>query len=123
MKILIYLAMFVISSCGATVSNSNSSDRDKYSNEKLEGGKESFRLAQSIIKNKCSECHDFHILSETQMVDQGLLIPGSSSESKLFFRLRDSNTSSSEPANMPIGGRLDPEELVAIAEWIEDLEI
>ena len=89
-----------------------------------------FEAVQSLLSSKCLSCHgsasangDFQSLSEQDFVDAGFVVPGSPTDSSLYYRLKGASGGASGAANMPKNAlTITTDELDAMAAWINGLE-
>jgi hypothetical protein len=80
-------------------------------------GTPAFIAASEVFDNKCSQCHDYHTLSEAELITLGLVMAGDPEGSEIYYR----NTGSlgvNGPKNMPFVGSLTAGELMLIYDWI-----
>lgn len=98
--------------------NSSSQDDELYS--VLPEASGPFAEVQQILASECSDCHNFHTLSEETLVSSGYLMAGDPENSSLFYRLSNSSGSNG-PKNMPPSGALIENDLLIIFDWIESL--
>lgn len=94
--------------------NSNSMDDLIYG--AADGGP-GFGAARFIIYQNCANCHNYHKLSQTQMVEQGLVTMGDLASSPIYHRLKGT-VAGSGPKNMPPNGALTPADIKDIENWI-----
>ncbi len=80
-------------------------------------GSLAFLQASEVFNNKCSQCHDYHTLTEQDFINLSLAIPGDPEGSVVYYR----NTGSLGPGglkNMPSVGSITAGELIIIYDWI-----
>jgi mono/diheme cytochrome c family protein len=103
------LFCLILSACLQT-ENSSSLDADMVGNEEY----------VKILVNNCGSCHGEVLLTDEALVDIGWVIPGDPENSKIYYRLWDSEGLGG-PKNMPPSGSLLPSDVQAIRSWIENL--
>jgi uncharacterized membrane protein len=79
-----------------------------------------FAQAKEVFRVNCTPCHSYQGLSEAQLIDTGLIIPGNAENSQLYYRLRNS-AGSNGPKNMPTWGSLTTSDIQLIRDWIDSL--
>lgn len=80
-------------------------------------GSPEFLAASEVFLNKCSGCHDYHTLSETEFVSLGLAIPGDPENSEVYYRIIGSSGPNGTK-NMPSVGSISAPEVAIISNWI-----
>ena len=101
MKKILILSLFVLLGCQDT--NSNSYDKDKYS--ELGDGSAEFNAALSVLKTRCISCH-YHGAWATyntsdKWVSNGLVVAKKADKSPVIYKIINFGGGSS---NMPVGG-------------------
>lgn len=118
-QILFFSVLIGLSGCLQT-ENSSSLDADNYSD--IEGSP-AFAAARGILSQNCGgSCHNFHTLTETELSTLGLIVPGDSTGSKIYYRIKDSDGSGG-PKNMPPAGVLSNTDMGTLADWIDNLTL
>lgn len=85
-----------------------------------------FLAAKEIIDRKCLGCHsnanngDFRNLTESKVVQMGLITAKDPQNSKLYYRLQNSTGGPLGDAkrDMPLGDSITPSEVQTISDWI-----
>ena len=95
---------------GCQTNNSDAQDADTYSNI---GGSVGFAASRAIFASACANCHDYHTKTEDQLKSDGVLVGGSPTSSKLYYRLQGA-----PGGNMPQGGSISADDVKTISDWI-----
>lgn len=74
--------------------------------------------ARAVIATHCAQCHDYHTLSNSDLVGQGLVVAGDPENSQLYYRILGSDGSRG-PKNMPQGGSMSQGDRDTIKAWIQ----
>ncbi len=117
MRYFLLAALLSVTGCLLQTENSNSGDA-ALANASLE-----FAVVQEIFLSKCTSCHrhDFHTMSEAELVATGQVVAGDIDNSKIYYRCIGSS-SPLGPKNMPtVGAPLTSTELEAMEDWINSL--
>ncbi|MFP5386436.1 MAG: hypothetical protein ACLGHN_10180 [Bacteriovoracia bacterium] len=120
MKILlIVLLLFYI---GCQDYNSNSFDRDLYSETELVGGPD-FVGSYNILQKHCMGCHTHsqwsEYTNEQDWINRGLVVSGDAASSELIQRIWNSGAAS---ADMPLGGGpLSASEYQSLVNWVSGI--
>jgi hypothetical protein len=119
---LVFLAVaLVFSSCGK-IENSSSIDGSLYGNY-TDTGSPNFLATKQAMSGSCYVCHGaWKTYSEQDFITSGLIVPGSASTSKLYFR-NSLASSGSGPKNMPLSGYppISTGDLAIMEQWINAL--
>lgn len=113
--------VLVFSSCGK-IENSSSVDDSLYGNY-VDTGSPNFIATKQAMGTSCYVCHGaWKKYSEQDFINTGLIVPGSATLSKLYYR----NTfaaSGSGPKNMPQSGYppISTGDLAIMEQWINAL--
>ncbi len=113
--VLLALLILVSSSCMQT-ENSNSTDDDKFGGS---GGSAEFIDAKDVFSSACSNCHDFHTMTEAELKATGRFVAGDPNSSPIYYRLTGS-TGGIGPKNMPTSGAISSGDRNAIKVWIQN---
>lgn len=120
MKKILILSLLIL--CGCQDTNSNSYDKEKYS--EIGDGDPAFKEAFSVLQTRCITCH-YHSSWSTyntseKWVASGLAIAGNTSASPIIYKIYNFGGGSS---NMPIGGStgIPGSEYQALLDWVEGL--
>lgn len=109
MRLVFILAILSFSTACMQTENSNSQDPSVWG----AGG------ARAIIAANCAQCHaDYHVLSNAELVAQGLVVAADPENSKLYYRIVGSDGALG-PKNMPQGGSMSQGDRDAIKAWIQ----
>lgn len=76
---------------------------------------------KQVLSQTCSQCHNYHQLSEAELVQQGLVIRGDSFRSPLYYRINGS-LGAYGPKNMPPTGAVSDSDITDFAAWIDNLQ-
>ncbi len=82
-------------------------------------GSELFKAANSVLKNKCAQCHQGYAEDEASLLEQGVVVPGFPESSTLFTALIGSTGVGRH--DMPLNGSMTSTEIDTIAEWITNM--
>ena len=120
MKKILFLSLLVIWGCQDT--NSNSYDKDKYSEVVISDP--TFKAAFEVLKTRCISCH-YHqgwatYTESDQWEKNGLVIFGNAEKSSIIYKTINSK---SAQANMPEGSPtgIPGDEYLKILDWVERL--
>lgn len=109
-------ALFVGALGACQTENSSSLDESTYGS--AEGA---FGAAKTVMGLSCGgSCHQFHTLTEAQLIAQGLIVAGDAEGSAIYYRIAGS-AGPSGPKNMPPGGALSQGDLDKIKTWIDGI--
>ena len=114
------ICLFLICNSVACLQTENSSSED--AGTYTPGETEEFKAAKVVFQQYCTSCHQhsYQSFSEQDFVDQGLVVPGDSDNSELYFRLIGSS-SPRGPKDMPQDGPLYQNDMAIIKTWIDNL--
>lgn len=120
MKKILILCLLVFTGCQDT--NSNSYDKDKYS--EVGDGDPAFKAAFTVLQNRCISCHDHSAWSKytssEKWIASGLIVAKNTSASPIIYKIYNFGGGSS---NMPLGGStgIPGSEYQALLDWVEGL--
>ena len=85
------------------------------------GGSPEFVAAKIIFSQSCGgSCHQFHTMSEAQLISTGRVFAGNAENSPIYYRIVGSSGALG-PKNMPSGSGLSAGERAQIKYWIDGL--
>lgn len=120
MKKILILSLLIFWGCQDT--NSNSYDKDKYS--ETGDGDPAFKAAYSVLQTRCISCHDHGSWSKyntsEKWIASGLVVAGDTTNSPVIYKIHNFGGPSS---NMPLGGStgIPGSEYQALLDWVEGL--
>lgn len=83
-------------------------------------GSPAFIAVHDVVKTYCAQCHAaFAGYSEQDFIDNGYVVAGDPGNSKIYTKLRGSNTGGDE--NMPPSSTLATGDLQKFYDWIEGI--
>lgn len=105
--------------------NSNSNDKDRFSEVELTGSA-NFETAYYILQQRCTNCHSSGIhnswasyTNEQDWIDEGLVVANDPDASRAIFRIINHGSTDS---NMPLGlGPLPNDEYEDLVEWVDNI--
>lgn len=106
--ILVLFFCVVLQGCLQT---ENSNSQDAYLN---------VSKGQKILVQHCSRCHSYHLLSDQQLIQQGLVRQGDPERSPLYYRMSGSEGPYG-PKDMPSGGTISTDDVDEFGAWIATL--
>jgi hypothetical protein len=118
---IIFWFFVVFTACGK-IENSNSLDEILYA-PFVDTGSPNYLIAKAAINSNCLQCHGvWRRYTEQEFIDNGLVVRGSSTDSKLYARNLFA-TSGGGLRNMPTSGYapISPADLTAMESWINAL--
>jgi hypothetical protein len=111
------LIILAISSCIQT-ENTNSYDDLLYG---VANGSTGFGTARFIMSQNCSSCHNYHTMSEQELIFAGVVVSGGDpTQSPIYNRLKGSEGGAG-PKNMPPNSSLSPGDIADIEEWLTNV--
>lgn len=121
MKAILLMSLLWTAACQDT--NSNSFDREKFTERAMpEGARPEFTAALAILQNRCMSCHfGFHnawnaFTTEEQWLEAGLINRGDPDNSLLIKRMKNA---AGPGATMPIAAAAIPDaEFQTLKAWI-----
>lgn len=122
MKLILISLLVALTGCQDY--NSNSNDKDRFSQVDLTGSS-GFEPAYFILQQRCTNCHSSGIhnawagfTNEQDWIDEGLIVKGDPDSSRLIFRIINHGSTDS---NMPLGmGPLPNDEYQDLIDWVEN---
>lgn len=119
-----FLILSMLTFLGCQDTNSNSYDKDKYS-DTVSDSNPTFKAAYTVLQNRCITCHYHAAWSKNdtpeKWIEQGLVVSQDASSSPIIYKIYNFGGGSS---NMPLGGStgIPGSEYQALLDWVEELQ-